>query len=79
MSDVALYMNETVYSRKDVRSIILILQSHFPLFRIMFKFFENRNVSADEYTKCVRVHSMIFKNYYSLFQQHLNYIISKHT
>lgn len=52
MSDEALYMNETVYSRKDVRSIILILQSHFPLFRLMFKFFENRNVSADEYTKC---------------------------
>lgn len=50
MSDVALYMNETVYSRKDVRSIILILQSHFPLFRIMFKFFENRNVYAAEYT-----------------------------
>lgn len=79
MSDVALYMNETVYSRKDVRSIILILQSHFPLFRIMFKFFENRNVSADEYTKCVRVHSIIFKNYYSVFQQHLIYIILKHT
>lgn len=79
MSDVALYMNETVYSRKDVRSIILILQSHFPLFRIMFKFFENRNVSADEYTKCVRVHSIIFKNYYSVFQQHLNNIILKHT
>lgn len=79
MSDVALYMNETVYSRKDVRSIILILQSHFPLFRIMFKFFENRNVSADEYTKCVRVHSINFKNYYSMFQQHLNYIILKHT
>lgn len=79
MSDVALYMNETVYSRKDVRSIILILQSHFPLFRIMFKFFENRNVSADEYTKCVRVHSIIFKIYYSVFQQHLNYIILKHT
>lgn len=79
MSDVALYMNKTVYSRKDVRSIILILQSHFPLFRIMFKFFENRNVSADEYTKCVRVHSIIFKNYYSLFHQHLNYIILKHT
>lgn len=79
MSDVALYMNETVYSRKDVRSIILILKSHFPLFRLMFKFFENRNVSADEYTKCVRVHSIIFKNYYSVFQQHLNYIILKHT
>lgn len=79
MSDVALYMNETVYSRKDVRSIILILQSHFPLFRIMFKFFENRNVSADEYTKCVRVHSIFFKNYYSVLQQHLNYIILKHT
>lgn len=79
MSDVALYMNKTVYSRKDVRSIILILQSHFPLFRIMFKFFENRNVSADEYTKCVRVHSIIFRNYYSVFQQHLNYIILKHT
>lgn len=79
MSDVALYMNKTVYSRKDVRSIILILQSHFPLFRIMFKFFENRNVSADEYTKCVRVHSINFKNYYSMFQQHLNYIILKHT
>lgn len=77
MSDVALYMNKTVYSRKDVR--ILILQSHFPLFRIMFKFFENRNVSADEYTKCVRVHSIIFKIYYSVFQQHLNYIILKHT
>lgn len=75
MSDVALYMNETGYSRKDVRSIILILQSHFPLFRIMFKFFENRNVSADEYTKCVRVHSIN----YSMFQQHLNYIILKHT
>lgn len=79
MSDVALYMNETVYSRKDVRSIILILQSHFPLFRIMFKFFENRNVCAAEYTKCVRVHSINFKNYYSMFQQHLNYIILKHT
>lgn len=52
MSDETLYMNETVYSRTDVRSIILILQSHFPLFRLMFKFFENRNVSADEYTKC---------------------------
>lgn len=68
-------MNETVYSRKDVRSIILILQSHFPLFRIMFKFFENRNVYAAEYTKCVRVHSIN----YSMFQQHLNYIILKHT
>lgn len=79
MSDVALYMNETVYIRKDVRSIILILQSHFPLFRIMFKFFENRNVYAAEYTKCVRVHSIIFKNCYSVFQQHLNYIILKHT
>lgn len=79
MSDVALYMNKTVYSRKDVRSIILILQSHFHLFRIMIKFFENRNVSADEYTKCVRVHSIIFKIYYSVFQQHLNYIILKHT
>lgn len=79
MSDVALYMNETVYSRKDVRSIILILQSHFPLFRIMFKFFENRNVYAVEYAKCVRVHSINFKNYYSMFQQHLNYIILKHT
>lgn len=75
MSDVALYMNETVYSRKDVRSIILILQSHFPLFRLMFKFFENRNVSADEYTKCVLVHSIIFKNHYSVFHQHLIYII----
>lgn len=75
MSDVALYMNKTVYSRKDVRSIILILQSHFPLFRIMFKFFENRNVYAAEYTKCVRVHSIN----YSMFQQHLNYIILKHT
>lgn len=79
MSDVALYMNETVYSRKDVRSIILILQSHFPLFRIMFKFFENRNVYAAEYTKCVRVHLINSKNYYSMFQQHLNYIILKHT
>lgn len=79
MSDVALYMNETVYSRKDVRSIILILQSHFPLFRIMFKFFENINVYAAEYTKCVRVHSINFKNYYSMFQQQLNYIILKHT
>lgn len=79
MSDVALYMNETVYSRTDVRSIILILQSHFPLFRIMFKFFENRNVYAAEYTKCVRVHSINFKNYYSMFQQQLNYIILKHT
>lgn len=68
-------MNETVYSRKDVRSIILILQSHFPLFRLMFKFFENRNLSADEYTKCVLVHSMIFKNHYSVFHQHLIYII----
>lgn len=75
MSDVALYMNETVYSRKDVRSIILILQSHFPLFRLMFKFFENRNLSADEYTKCVLVHSIIFKNHYSVFHQHLIYII----
>lgn len=75
MSDEALYMNETVYSRKDVRSIILILQSHFPLFRLMFKFFENRNVSADEYTKCVLVHSIIFKNHYSVFHQHLIYII----
>lgn len=75
MSDEALYMNETVYSRKDVRSIILILQSHFPLFRLMFKFFENRNVSADEYTKCVLVHSIIFKNHYSVFHQHLIHII----
>lgn len=75
MSDEALYMNETVYSRKDVRSIILILQSHFPLFRLMFKFFENRNLSADEYTKCVLVHSIIFKNHYSVFHQHLIYII----
>lgn len=75
MSDVALYMNETVYSRNDVRSIILILQSHFPLFRLMFKFFENRNLSADEYTKCVLVHSIIFKNHYSVFHQHLIYII----
>lgn len=75
MSDEALYMNETVYSRKDVRGIILILQSHFPLFRLMFKFFENRNLSADEYTKCVLVHSIIFKNHYSVFHQHLIYII----
>lgn len=75
MSDETLYMNETVYSRKDVRSIILILQSHFPLFRLMFKFFENRNLSADEYTKCVLVHSIIFKNHYSVFHQHLIYII----
>lgn len=75
MSDEALYMNETVYSRKDVRSIILILQSHFPLFRLMFKFFENRNLSADEYTKCVLVHSIFFKNHYSVFHQHLIYII----
>lgn len=75
MSDVALYMNKTVYSRKDVRSIILILQSHFPLFRLMFKFFENRNLSADDYTKCVLVHSIIFKNHYSVFHQHLIYII----
>lgn len=75
MSDDTLYMNETVYSRKDVRSIILILQSHFPLFRLMFKFFENRNVSADEYKKCVLVHSIIFKNHYSVFHQHLIYII----
>lgn len=75
MSDEALYMNETVYSRKDVRSIILILKSHFPLFRLMFKFFENRNLSADEYTKCVLVHSIIFKNHYSVFHQHLIYII----
>lgn len=67
MLDVVLYMNEIVYSWKDVRSIILILKLYFFLFCLMFKFFENRNVFVDEYIKCVCVYLIIFKNYYLVF------------